>query len=133
MIKVKRIDHVGIAVKGISEVLPFYSLLGLGVEGTETLPKHGVSAAFLNIGESQIELLEPLGPDSGVGKFLERRGEGIHHICMTVEDIDGAVQELIDAGVEMIDRAPRPGGKGHRVAFVHPKSTHGVLVELAGE
>ncbi len=132
MIKVKRIAHVGIAAKSTGEVLPFYELLGLALSAPEELPQQGVTASFLPVGEGEIELLEPLGTDSGVAKFLERRGEGIHHLCLEVEDIDGAVKELLAAGIEMIDQAPRPGAEGHRVAFVHPRSTHGVLVELAG-
>lgn len=132
MIKVKRIAHVGIAAKSTGEVLPFYELLGLALSAPEELPQQGVTASFLPVGEGEIELLEPLGTESGVAKFLERRGEGIHHLCLEVEDIDGAVKELLAAGIEMIDQAPRPGAEGHRVAFVHPRSTHGVLVELAG-
>jgi methylmalonyl-CoA epimerase len=132
MIKVKRIAHVGIAAKSTGEVLPFYELLGLELSAPEELPRQGVTASFLPVGEGEIELLEPLGTESGVAKFLERRGEGIHHLCLEVEDIDGAVKELLAAGIEMIDQAPRPGAEGHRVAFVHPRSTHGVLVELAG-
>ena len=133
MIKIKRVDHVGIAVKDTVEALPFYRLLELQVAATEDLSARGLKIAFLPAGECKVELLEPTRPDSTVGKFLEKRGEGIHHIAFAVEDIDGAVKELLAAGVQMIDQAPRPGGGGHRVAFIHPDSAHGVLVELVGE
>ncbi len=130
MVKVKRVDHVGIAVRGIPEASGLYGLLGLHAAFAEELPQHGVNAAFLTVGNARIELLEPTSADGAVGRFLERRGEGIHHLCLAVEDLDGAVRELLEAGVEMIDRVPRPGARGHRVAFIHPKSTHGVLIEL---
>jgi len=133
MIKIKRVDHVGIAVKDTVEALPFYRLLDLQVTATEDLSARGLKIAFLPAGECKVELLEPTKPDSTVGKFIEKRGEGIHHIAFAVEDIDGAVKELQAAGIEMIDQAPRPGGGGHRVAFIHPSSAHGVLVELVGE
>lgn len=130
MIKVNRVDHVGIAVKSTEGALPFYDLLGLRVTAAEDLSHRGLKIAFLPAGECKLELLEPTRPDSTVGKHVEEQGEGIHHICLAVEDIDGAVKQLIEAGVRMIDQAPRPGGGGHRVAFVHPDSTRGVLLEL---
>lgn len=128
--KVKRIDHVAVAVKGISDALPVYGLLGMQAAATEELPDRGVRVAFLPAGECQVEMLEPLAPESNVGRFLQKRGEGIHHICLAVEDIDSAIEELLNAGVRMIDAVARPGAGGHRVAFIHPDSTHGVLVEL---
>ncbi len=130
MIKVKRIDHVGIGVESMAAAIPFYELLGIGVRETEDLSARGLKLAFLPVGESQVELLEPTDASSSVGKFLAKRGEGIHHICLAVEDIDAAVKELTAAGIKMIDQVPRPGGGGHRIAFIHPDSTHGVLVEL---
>ncbi len=130
MIEVKRVDHVAVAVKAISDLLPFYGLLGLRAAGVEEVPQQGVRVALLPAGEGQIELLEPTATDGAVAAFLERRGEGIHHLCLAVEDLEGAIQQLLEAGVEMIDRTPRPGAQGRRVAFIHPRSTHGVLIEL---
>lgn len=133
MIKVKKVEHVGVAVKNCSEATPFYKLLGIQVGCTEDLTAGSLKVAMLPIGESEIELLEPTSPDSTVAKFLEKRGEGIHHIALCVEDIDGAVKELLENGVRMIDRAPRPGAGGKMVAFVHPAASNGVLIELVGE
>lgn len=130
MIKVKRVEHVGLAVNDCSSVASFYALLGLNVSCTEDAPEGGLKVAMLPVGESELELLEPTQPDSTVAKYLAKRGEGIHHIAFAVEDIDGAVAELLEARVRMIDQAPRPGAGGKRVAFVHPAATHGVLLEL---
>jgi methylmalonyl-CoA/ethylmalonyl-CoA epimerase len=133
VIKVKRVEHVGLAVNSCSEAADFYRLLGIGAGGTEELPKMGLKVAMLPIGESEIELLEPTSPEATVAKFLEKRGEGIHHLALCVEDIAGAVKELQANGIRMIDKAPRPGAGGKMVAFVHPQSTHGVLLELVGD
>lgn len=129
--KIKRVEHVGIVVKSIEEALPFYDLIGLKVEVTEDLPEAGLKLAFLPVGESRLELLEPTSEESSQGRFLRDKGEGVHHLCLAVEDIEVAIKEVMDAGYEMVDRAPRPvfGGK-KRVAFVHPSSTHGVRLEL---
>jgi lactoylglutathione lyase/methylmalonyl-CoA/ethylmalonyl-CoA epimerase len=127
---IKKIDHIGIAVHSAEEALQFYKgALGLELAGVEDLPEQAVRVAFLPVGESDIELVEPLTPDSGVARFLEKRGEGIHHICLEVEDIEAALQDLAAKGVQLIDRHPRQGAHG-RVAFLHPKSAHGVLIEL---
>lgn len=133
MIKVKRIEHVGIAVSSSSDAASFYRVLGLEVAHAEELPEGGLKVAMLPVGDSSIELLEPTTPDSTVAKFLERRGEGIHHLAVCVEDIEGAVRELLAAGVRMIDQTPRPGAGGTKVAFVHPAAAHGVLIELVEE
>jgi methylmalonyl-CoA/ethylmalonyl-CoA epimerase len=133
VIKITRVEHVGLAVNDSSSAASFYKLLGLHVHATEELPDAGLKVAMLPVGESELELLEPVRPDSTVARFLARRGEGIHHLALTVEDIEGAVRELLEAGVRMIDSAPRPGAAGKMVAFVHPESTHGVLIELVGE
>jgi len=130
MIKVKGIDHVGVAVKDGEDAATIYNLLGLGVEHTEEIPDGGIKVAMLPVGESSIELLEPTRADSTVARFLEKRGEGIHHLAVRVEDIQGAVSELLAAGVKMIDQVPRTGAHGTRVAFVHPAAAHGVLIEL---
>ncbi|MHB1161517.1 MAG: methylmalonyl-CoA epimerase [Chloroflexota bacterium] len=131
--KVKRVEHVGVAVRDCSDAASFYRLLGLEVGGTEDIPERALKVAMLPVGEGEIELLEPTTPDGTVAKFIEKRGEGIHHLALCVEDIEAAVKELLAAGVRMIDQAPRPGAGGTMVAFVHPDAANGVLIELVGE
>ena len=126
-----KIDHIGIAVKSLKEAVKVYEqAIGLNIEGYDQVDEQGVRVAMLTIGESRIELLEPTGPDSPVEKFMTRRGEGIHHIAVQVPDIEEALGRLKDAGLRLIDAAPRRGAHNTRVAFVHPASTHGVLLEL---
>jgi methylmalonyl-CoA/ethylmalonyl-CoA epimerase len=128
---IHKIHHVAIAVKDLEEALRFYrDTLGLSIHEQAVREDQGVKAALLIIGESEIELLEPLGPDTPVGRFLERRGEGIHHICLQTDDIDKELADLKAKGVELIDQEPRQGLAG-RICFLHPRSTKGVLVELA--
>jgi methylmalonyl-CoA epimerase len=125
------IDHLGIAVASIEEALAFYrDALGLTVSGRETVDDQGVRVAMLPVGESRIELLEAVGPDTPVGKFLAKRGPGLHHVCYRVPDIHAALERMRASGARLIDETPRPGAGGHLVAFVHPASTGGVLVEL---
>ena len=127
---IKKIDHIAIVVRSIEEALPTYEgALGLELTEVEEMPEQAVKIAFLPVGESEIELVEPLTTDSGVARFLEKRGEGLHHICLEVEDIEAALQDLAAKGVRLIDEQPRQGAHG-RVAFLHPKSAHGVLIEL---
>lgn len=127
-----KIDHLGIAVESIEQALVFYrDALGLDLKHTETVADQGVNVAMLPLGESRVELLEPTGPDTPVGKFIAKRGPGIHHICVAVEDIHATLAELKAKGVQLIDETPRPGAEGCLVAFVHPKGTNGVLVELS--
>jgi methylmalonyl-CoA epimerase len=127
----KKVDHIGIAVQSIEEALElFRDTLGLELEGIEEVADQKVRIAFLPVGETHIELLEPAGPDSNLAKFLESKGEGIHHIAFNVEDIDAALAALKEKGVQLIDREPRVGGGNKRIAFIHPKGTHRVLVEL---
>jgi methylmalonyl-CoA epimerase len=126
-----RIHHVGIAVANLEDAAArFGVLLGLEQGARYELPEFGVKALFLPVGESSLELLEPIGDASTVQKFLEQRGEGLHHVCFEVEDIDQALAEFAAAGARLIDEKPRPGAGGHLVAFVHPRSAHGVLIEL---
>lgn len=126
-----KIHHVGIAVESLEEASGrFGSLLGLAEGERYELPEFGVKALFLPVGDANLELLEPLGDASTVGKFLEKRGEGVHHICFEVDDIEAALRDFARQGARLIDEKPRPGAGGHLVAFVHPKSAHGVLVEL---
>ena len=128
---IHKIHHLAIAVRSLEEALRFYrDTLGLPVHKQAVREDQGVKAALLTIGESEIELLEPLGPDTPVGRFLERRGEGIHHICLQTDDIDKELADLKANGVELIDQEPRQGLVG-RICFLHPRSTKGVLVELA--
>jgi methylmalonyl-CoA epimerase len=126
-----RLDHVGVAVRSLAEALrPYTEGLGLVIGGTEEVPAQKVRVAFLPIGETRIELLEPTAADSPIARFLERRGEGIHHLCLEVDDLEAALARLKAAGVPLVDDAPRPGAEGCRVAFVHPKGLAGVLLEL---
>ena len=127
---IKRIDHIAVVVEDIERALSlFRDTLGLELSHTETIPKQGVKIAFLPVGESKIELLEPLNADTNVAKFLAKRGGGMHHICLEVEDIDAALADLKEKGVRLINKTAVAGAHG-RVAFIHPKSTHGVLIEL---
>ena len=126
-----RIDHVGIAVRSLEERLRFWrDVLGMPVAGTESVPTEGVVVAFLPAGESRVELLEASRPDSPIAKFLEKHGEGIHHITFQVEAIQPVLDRLRDAGVALLDESPRPGASGSQVAFLHPRAAGGVLVEL---
>lgn len=126
-----KIHHLGVAVRSLKEALSFYGeTLGLKVTTVEEVPSEGVRVAFLPAGEARIELLEALGPDSPIARFIAKKGEGIHHICLEVADIEAKVAELTAAGAEIIAPAIRVGAGGHRIAFVHPRSASGVLVEL---
>jgi methylmalonyl-CoA/ethylmalonyl-CoA epimerase len=126
-----KIHHIGLAVRSLQESLAFYrDALGLQVTTTEEVPSEGVRVAFLPMGQPRIELLEALGPDSPIAKFVAKRGEGIHHLCFEVADVEAAVERLRRGGAEIIEPAIRVGAGGHRIAFVHPRSSHGVLVEL---
>jgi methylmalonyl-CoA/ethylmalonyl-CoA epimerase len=127
----QRIDHVGIAVKSIDEAAKLYADLGLKIEGTEVVESQKVKVAFIPVGESRIELLEPTSPDSNVAKFIESKGEGIHHLAVKVDNVEKALAELTAKGYALIDKAPRVGAGGHKIAFVHPKATKGVLLELS--
>ncbi|MGX1981757.1 methylmalonyl-CoA epimerase [Thermolongibacillus altinsuensis] len=129
--EVKKIDHVGIAVKSLDEALPFYvETLGLECLGIEVVESEKVRVAFLKIGEAKIELLEPTAEDSPIAAFIEKRGEGIHHIALGVDDIQARIDELKANGIRMIHDQPKRGAGGANIAFMHPKSAHGVLYEL---
>ena len=128
---IRSFGHLGLAVSSIDEALRFWrDALGLELKEVETIPDQGVRVAMLPVGESRVELLEALQPDSPVGKFLERRGPGIHHLCLEVIDLPATLGRLRNAGIRLIDEEPRPGAGGALVAFVHPASTGGVLLEL---
>jgi methylmalonyl-CoA/ethylmalonyl-CoA epimerase len=129
--KIVKIDHLGIAVNSIDEGKNFFSdILGLEFEGTETVSEQKVTTAFFPVGDSEVELLESTAPDGPVAKYIEKKGEGIQHIAFRVENIEEALSELKEKGVRLIDETPRKGAGGAKIAFLHPKSTHGVLVEL---
>ena len=126
-----KINHIGIAVSSLEEALPFYrDNLGMEFKGTEEVAEQKVKVAMLQIGEAKIELLEPTDPDSPVAKFIEKNGPGIHHLAYEVDNIEQAIAKLEQEGARMIDRIPRNGAHGTRIAFIHPKTSAGVLTEL---
>jgi methylmalonyl-CoA/ethylmalonyl-CoA epimerase len=127
----RALDHVGIAVQSLDEAIPvFESITGGKGYGRETVESQGVEIVFVGSGAGRVELLAPTRADSPVGKFLAKRGPGMHHLCYRVPDVAAALAEFEGEGYALIDREPRTGGHGHRVAFLHPRSTAGVLVEL---
>lgn len=125
------IDHVGVAVEDLDGALALYrDSLGMPLVHRETVAEQGVEAALLDIGDGHVELLQPLGPETAVGKFLAKRGPGLHHVAYRVRDVEQALSALAGAGMRLIDEHPRKGIRGSRVAFVHPASTGGVLTEI---
>jgi len=132
--EITHIEHLGIAVKSIEEQLPYYEqVLGVKCYNMEEVADQKVKTAFFKIGQTKIELLEPTSEDSTIARFIEKRGEGIHHIAFAVPDMPNALRELENKGVQLIDKAPRKGAEGMSIAFLHPKSTHGILTELCME
>jgi len=130
--KILKIDHLGIAVGSINERKNFWTdVLGLSMTGTETVAEQKVTTAFLPVGDSEVELLESTSPDGPIGKFIEKRGEGIQHITFRVDNIEEAIAELKAKGIPMIDEQPRKGAGGAMIAFLHPRATGGILVELS--
>ena len=128
---IRKIDHIAIAVRDIDEASKFFAdTLGLSVDGIEEVAEQRTKVAFIQIGEVRIELVQPTEPDSPVGKFIEKRGEGIHHIALGTDGINEDLAGLSDKGVRLIDKEPKTGAHGAKIAFVHPKSSHGVLLEL---
>jgi methylmalonyl-CoA/ethylmalonyl-CoA epimerase len=129
--KVLKIDHLGVAVNSIEEGKRFWmDVLGLKFEGSDTVVEQKVTTGFFPVGESEVELLESTSPDGPIAKYLEKRGEGIQHIAFRVENLEAALEELKAKGVQLIDQKPRIGAGGAKIAFLHPKATRGVLVEL---
>jgi methylmalonyl-CoA/ethylmalonyl-CoA epimerase len=125
------VDHVGVAVSDLDEGITLYEqTLGMKLAHRETVSEQGVEAVLLDVGPCHVELLQPLGPETVVGKFIERKGEGLHHVAYRTADIDASLEELKGKGVELIDPEPRVGIRRSRVAFLHPKATGGVLTEL---
>jgi methylmalonyl-CoA/ethylmalonyl-CoA epimerase len=128
--KKPKLDHIGIAVRSIAEST-IYQVLGLEIDHVEAVETQGVRTAFLSVGDSNLELLEPMSAASPIGKFIEKRGEGIHHICLRVDDIEAHLARLQEKGFRLINEAPVPGAHGCRVAFLHPAAGNGVLIELS--
>ncbi len=130
--KVLKVDHIGIAVKNLDETLKFYTdILGLECQGTEVVEEQKVRVAFLPIGDTEVELLESTSEDGPIARFIEKNGEGVQHIAFKVDNIEEAIQHMLDKGMQMIDQVPRYGAGGAKIAFVHPKSSNRVLVELS--
>lgn len=130
-VKAKGLDHVAIAVKDLDKAIAHYrDVLGLELAEIEEVPEQQVRTAIFGHGSGRVELICPTSPDTGVAKFLEKRGEGMHHICIEVDDIEATMAALREKGAPLIDQTPKPGAGGAKVAFVHPKGNHGVLVEL---
>ncbi|NIP41273.1 MAG: methylmalonyl-CoA epimerase [candidate division Zixibacteria bacterium] len=128
---IEKIAHIGIAVKDIDKHLKLYrDILGMKIGERVKVPDQGVEVVFLETGDTRIELLQPLNEDANINKFLEKRGEGQHHICLEVDDIEAELKNLEENGIQLIDKKPRKGACGEMVAFLHPKSTGGVLIEL---
>jgi methylmalonyl-CoA epimerase len=127
----KKINHIAVAVNNVEEAAKFYEqVLGLKLTGVEVVTAQKTKVGFFKIGESNIELVQPAEPDSPLVKFLETKGQGIHHICFEVEDVEAEVRAFLEKGATMVDQKPRPGAHNTKVAFVHPKSSNGVLIEL---
>ena len=127
---IKRIDHIAVVVENLDAALGVYrDALGMTLAHTDVIPEQDVKMAFLPSGDTEIELLEPLSQESGIGRYLAKRGEGLHHICLEVDDIEATLAELKARGAQLIDETPKRGAAG-KIAFLHPKGAHGVLVEL---
>ena len=128
------IEHIGIAVKSLDEAIPYYeNILGLKCYAIEEVTDQKVKTAFFKAGQTKLELLEPTDSESPVAKFIEKRGEGIHHLAFAVDGVEQALEEVAEKGVRLIDKKPRSGAEGLNIAFLHPKSTFGVLTELCEE
>ena len=129
--KISHIEHIGIAVKNLSEAIPFYEeVLGLKCYAIEEVSDQKVKTAFFQVGQTKIELLESTDPEGPIGKFIANRGEGVHHMAYAVENLEGCLKEVESKGVRLIDQQPRKGAEGLQIAFLHPKSTAGVLIEF---
>lgn len=132
--KPTHIEHIGIAVSNLEESIRYYEeVLGLECYNIEEVADQKVRTAFFKVGQTKIELLESTDPEGPVGKFIEKKGQGVHHIAFAVDDVSQALNDAEDKGVQLIDKAPRKGAEGLNIGFLHPKSTHGVLTELCGD
>ena len=132
--KLSHIEHIGIAVKSLEDAIPYYeNILGLKCYSIEEVQEQKVKTAFFMIGQTKLELLEPTNEESPVAKFIEKKGEGVHHIAFAVDDLQAALNEVENKGIQLIDKQPRKGAEGLNIAFLHPKSTKGVLTEFCEE
>ena len=132
--KLSHIEHIGIAVKSLEESIPYYeNVLGLKCYSIEEVPEQKVKTAFFMIGQTKLELLEPTNEDSPVAKFIEKKGEGVHHMAFAVDNLQSALTEMEEKDIQLIDKQPRKGAEGLNIAFLHPKSTKGVLTEFCEE
>ncbi len=129
----KKVSHIGVAVKDLERAKEIFRTLGLEVEGEEVVEDQKVKVAFIPVGETRIELLEATSPDSPVAKFIEKRGEGVHHLALGVDNVEAMLEELKAKGVRLVDEKPRRGAHNTLIAFLHPKSTGGLLLELCQE
>jgi len=129
----KKISHIGIAVHSIEEAAKFYQKLGLEIESIEVVESQKVRVAFIPVGDVRLELLEPTSDESAVAKYLEKKGEGIHHLAMATDNLVEKLDDVASKGIRLIDKVPRPGAHNADIAFLHPKSTHGILLELCEE
>ena len=129
----KNVNHIGIAVRSIEETAKFYNKLGLEIESIEIVESQKVRVAFIPVGDVRIELLEPTSDQSTITKFIEKKGEGIHHIALSTDNLADRLKEIEEKGVRLIDTTPRKGAHNADIAFLHPKSTHGILLELCEE
>lgn len=129
----KKVNHIGIAVRSIEETAKFYSKLGLEIESIEIVESQKVRVAFIPVGDVRIELLEPTSDQSTITKFIEKKGEGIHHIALSTDNLAERLKEIEEKGIRLIDTKPRKGAHNADIAFLHPKSTHGILLELCEE
>lgn len=128
---IRKVDHIGIAVKDLYEAVKFYTeILGLTVQGYEEVSEQKVKVAFIPIGDTELELLESTEPDGPIAKYIEKKGTGIQHVAFNVENIEKALEEIKEKGIRLIDEKPRYGAGGSKIAFLHPKSTQGILVEV---
>ena len=131
---ISHIEHLGIAVKNLEEAIPYYeNILGLKCYNIEEVTEQKVKTAFFKVGDTKIELLEPTSEESTIAKFIEKRGEGVHHLAFAVGNVADSIREVEDKGIQLIDKTPRKGAEGLTIAFLHPKSTQSVLTEFCGE
>jgi methylmalonyl-CoA/ethylmalonyl-CoA epimerase len=131
---ISHIEHIGIAVKSIEESISYYEkVLGLSCYAVEEIEDQKVKTAFFQVGDTKIELLESTSPDGPIGKFIEKKGEGMHHVAFAVENTDQALEEADSKGIRLVDKVARDGAEGLKIGFLHPRSTHGVLTELCSK